>query len=209
MTTDVKTRNREVIQEYLRLTRKKPPKSVPSTQRIRGRQARLRREIQHQIVARRDDIRGCAYAGAKGWCGPDQGHGARQPRPVGCGQYSWGTRRNYYGGQNGVDSFVGMQITSDFQEKDIVFGGDKKLDKMLDEINALFPLSRGISIMSECPIGLIGDDIEAVPRRRARNAARPSCRCVAKVSVGVAIPRPPHRQRHGARLGAGQGRSDP
>ncbi len=118
-------------------------------------------------------IRGCAYAGAKGvvW-GPIKDMVHVSHGPVGCGQYSWGTRRNYAGGKNGVDSWVGMQITSDFQEKDIVFGGDKKLDKMLDEINTLFPLSRGISIMSECPIGLIGDDIEAVAKKKGKECGK-------------------------------------
>ena len=35
-----------------------------------------------------------------------------------------------------------MQFTTDFQEKDIVFGGDKKLEKVIDEINELFPLAK-------------------------------------------------------------------
>ena len=50
--------------------------------------------------------------------------------PVGCGWYSWGTRRNLMSGVNGVSSFA-MQFTSDFQEKDIVYGGDKKLAVLL------------------------------------------------------------------------------
>ncbi|MBY4593915.1 nitrogenase molybdenum-iron protein alpha chain, partial [Rhizobium sp. 9T] len=32
----------------------------------------------------------------------------------------------------------------------------------------LFPLNNGISVQSECPIGLIGDDIEAVSRKKAK-----------------------------------------
>jgi nitrogenase molybdenum-iron protein alpha chain len=88
--------------------------------------------------------------------------------PVGCGQYSWAARRNYYIGTTGVDSFVTMQFTSDFQEKDIVFGGDKKLEKIIDEIEVLFPLINGITIQSECPIGLIGDDIEAVSKKNSK-----------------------------------------
>ena len=112
--------------------------------------------------------RGCAYAGAKGvvW-GPfkdiiDISHG-----PIGCGQYSRGGRRNYYSGIAGVDSFCDLMFSSDFQEKDIVFGGDKKLAKLIDEVESLFPLSKAISVQSECPIGLIGDDIEAVSKKKA------------------------------------------
>src|SRR5208337_2107926 len=66
------------------------------------------------------------------------------------------------------DTFVTMQFTSDFQEKDIVFGGDKKLDKIIDEVQGLFPLNKGITIQSECPIGLIGDDIEAVSKKKSK-----------------------------------------
>ncbi|MBZ8135260.1 nitrogenase molybdenum-iron protein alpha chain [Afifella sp. IM 167] len=118
-------------------------------------------------------IRGCAYAGSKGvvW-GPVKDMVHISHGPVGCGQYSWSQRRNYYTGTTGVDSFVTMQFTSDFQEKDIVFGGDKKLEKIIDEINDLFPLAKGISIQSECPIGLIGDDIEAVARKKKNESGK-------------------------------------
>lgn len=80
-------------------------------------------------------IRGCAYAGSKGvvW-GPIKDMVHISHGPVGCGQYSWSQRRNYYVGTTGIDAFVTMQFTSDFQEKDIVFGGDKKLEKIIDEI---------------------------------------------------------------------------
>ena len=114
-------------------------------------------------------IRGCAYAGSKGvvW-GPIKDMVHISHGPVGCGQYSWGSRRNYYIGTTGIDTFVTMQFTSDFQENDIVFGGDKKLHKIMDEIQLLFPLNKGISVQSECPIGLIGDDIEAVSKLKAK-----------------------------------------
>jgi nitrogenase molybdenum-iron protein alpha chain len=130
-------------------------------------------------------IRGCAYAGSKGvvW-GPIKDMVHISHGPVGCGQYSWAARRNYYIGTTGVDTFVTMQFTSDFQEKDIVFGGDKKLAKIMDEIQELFPLNKGITVQSECPIGLIGDDIEACRRPSPRStAARPSCRCAARASA--------------------------
>ncbi len=118
-------------------------------------------------------IRGCAYAGSKGvvW-GPVKDLVHISHGPVGCGQYSWSQRRNYYNGTTGIDAFGTMQMTSDFQEKDIVFGGDKKLDKLIDEINELFPLANGITIQSECPIGLIGDDIEAVAKRKAKETGK-------------------------------------
>lgn len=119
-------------------------------------------------------IRGCAYAGSKGvvW-GPVKDVVHISHGPIGCGQYSWWSRRNYYNGQTGIDTFGTMQITSDFQERDIVFGGDKKLVEICREIKELFPLAKGISIQSECPIGLIGDDIEAVARKMTEELGIP------------------------------------
>lgn len=119
-------------------------------------------------------IRGCAYAGSKGvvW-GPIKDMIHISHGPVGCGQYSRAGRRNYYIGTTGVNTFVTMNFTTDFQEKDIVFGGDKKLAKTLEEIDQLFPLNKGISIQSECPIGLIGDDIEAVAKKGTKDLEKP------------------------------------
>ena len=119
-------------------------------------------------------IRGCAYAGSRGvvW-GPIKDMIHISHGPVGCGQYSRAGRRNYYIGTTGVNTFVTMNFTSDFQEKDIVFGGDKKLARIIDEIEGLFPLAKGISVQSECPIGLIGDDIEAVSKKAAAKINKP------------------------------------
>ncbi|MBT3029103.1 MAG: nitrogenase molybdenum-iron protein alpha chain [Candidatus Thiodiazotropha sp. (ex Ctena orbiculata)] len=119
-------------------------------------------------------IRGCAYAGSKGvvW-GPIKDMIHISHGPVGCGQYSRAGRRNYYVGTTGVNTFGTMNFTSDFQEKDIVFGGDKKLAKIMTEIEQLFPLNKGITVQSECPIGLIGDDIEAVSKKTAKEIEKP------------------------------------
>ena len=114
-------------------------------------------------------IRGCAYAGSRGvvW-GPIKDMVHISHGPVGCGQYSRAGRRHYYTGYTGVNAYTTMNFTSDFQEKDIVFGGDKKLATIIDEVETLFPLSKGITVQSECPIGLIGDDIEAVSRTKGK-----------------------------------------
>ena len=114
--------------------------------------------------------RGCAYAGSKGvvW-GPIKDMIHISHGPIGCGQYSRAGRRNYYIGTTGVDTFVTMNFSTDFQERDIVFGGDKRLGEAIDEINELFPLNKGITVQSECPIGLIGDDIQAVARKKQKD----------------------------------------
>ena len=129
--------------------------------------------------------RGCAYAGAKGvvW-GPIRDMAHISHGPVGCGWYSWGTRRNLMSGKNGVSNFA-MQMTSDFQEKDIVYGGDKKLTQLLKETKELFPLAKGISVLSECPVGLIGDDINAVARTMSKELDMPIIPCNCEGFRGV------------------------
>ncbi|MBF0436798.1 MAG: nitrogenase molybdenum-iron protein alpha chain [Magnetococcales bacterium] len=118
--------------------------------------------------------RGCAYAGSKGvvW-GPVKDMIHLSHGPVGCGQYSRAGRRNYYVGYTGVNTFGTMNFTSDFQEKDVVFGGDKKLAKIFAEMEMLFPLSKGITVQSECPVGLIGDDIDAVTQKGSATLGKP------------------------------------
>ncbi|KLU66021.1 nitrogenase molybdenum-iron protein alpha chain [Desulfosporosinus acididurans] len=118
--------------------------------------------------------RGCAYAGAKGvvW-GPVKDVTHISHGPVGCGFYSWANRRNLAEGEIGVDNFVPFLFTTDFQESDIIYGGDKKLEKVIEEVVELFPNTKGVSVLSECPVGLIGDDIESVARRMTEKLKLP------------------------------------
>ncbi|MHB1591458.1 MAG: nitrogenase molybdenum-iron protein alpha chain [Sulfuricella sp.] len=171
---DTKARNKELIEEVLAAY---PEKSAKK----RAKHLNVHEEDKPDCGVKSNikslpgvmTVRGCAYAGSKGvvW-GPIKDMIHVSHGPVGCGQYSWASRRNYFIGVTGVNAFGTMQFTSDFQEKDIVFGGDKKLDKLMDEIEGLFPLSRGITVQSECPIGLIGDDIEAVSKKKAKQIGK-------------------------------------
>ena len=70
---------------------------------------------------------------------------------------------------------------------------------MIDEIETLFPLNKGISIQSECPIGLIGDDIEAVAKKNKLNTAKWLCLFVVKAFAVYRNPRSPHCERRRAR----------
>ena len=111
---------------------------------------------------------GCGFNGSTlGLWGPLGDIAAISHGPVGCGHYALAARRAPAGRVNGIDAFAHIHFTTDFQDRDVVFGGDKKLAKCLDELNALFPLAKGASILAECPVGLIGDDIEAVARQKS------------------------------------------
>lgn len=111
--------------------------------------------------------RGCAYAGCKGVVmGPVKDMITITHGPVGCGYYTWGTRRNKARADERTPPehiFSQLCFTTDMQETNIVFGGEKKLAKMIDEIVAAFH-PRAINICATCPVGLIGDDINAVAK---------------------------------------------
>ena len=105
--------------------------------------------------------RGCCYAGCKGVVlGPLKDALIITHGPIGCGFYSWGTRRNKAKTENG-EVFLQYCFSTDMQEPDIVFGGEKKLRKAIEEAMELFH-PKSILICSTCPVGLIGDDIHAI-----------------------------------------------
>jgi len=49
------------------------------------------------------------------------------------------------------------------QESDIIFGGEKKLRQAIKEAVEIFH-PNAITISATCPVGLIGDDINAVAK---------------------------------------------
>jgi nitrogenase molybdenum-iron protein alpha chain len=109
--------------------------------------------------------RGCTYAGCKGVViGPSRDILSITHGPVGCGYYSWLTRRNQTRPPTlDHENFITYCLTTDIQEENIVFGGEKKLKQAVREAHAHFK-PKAIAIFSTCPVGLIGDDVHAVAR---------------------------------------------
>lgn len=106
--------------------------------------------------------RGCCYAGCKGVVvGPIKDMVHIVHGPIGCSYYAWGTRRNKARTEEGKDNFIQYCFSTDMQESDIVFGGVNKLKAAIKEAVELFN-PKAISISATCPVGLIGDDINAV-----------------------------------------------
>ena len=126
-------------------------------------------EIPQEIIADTRTIpgiiteRGCTYAGCKGVVvGPLKDTVAITHGPIGCGYYSWLTRRNKARtNEEETDNFLTYCFSTDMQESDIVFGGEKKLKQAISEVVDIFH-PKSIMICSTCPVGLIGDDINAV-----------------------------------------------
>ena len=110
-------------------------------------------------------MRGCAYAGCKGVVlGPTRDILQITHGPIGCGFYSWLTRRNQTRPKSSTDTnFMPYAMSTDMQEEEIIFGGEKKLKKAIEEAIKLFH-PKAIGIFSTCPVGLIGDDVHSVAR---------------------------------------------
>lgn len=109
--------------------------------------------------------RGCTYAGCKGVViGPTRDILSITHGPIGCGFYSWLTRRNQTHPPTPADAnYITYCLSTDMQEEQIVFGGEKKLKAAVEEAHAVFK-PKAIAIFSTCPVGLIGDDVHAVAR---------------------------------------------
>jgi nitrogenase molybdenum-iron protein alpha chain len=107
-------------------------------------------------------MRGCTYAGCKGVImGPTRDIVNLVHGPVGCSFYAWLTRRNQTSAGPDGANYMNYCFTTDMQEQDIIFGGEKKLEAAIQEAyDLLHPKS--IGVFATCPVGLIGDDIHTV-----------------------------------------------
>ena len=109
--------------------------------------------------------RGCTYAGCKGVVlGPTRDIINITHGPIGCGFYSWLTRRNQTKTESDAEAnFIPYCFSTDMQDSNIVFGGEEKLKQAIREAFQIFK-PKNIAIFSTCPVGLIGDDVHAVAR---------------------------------------------
>lgn len=110
-------------------------------------------------------MRGCTYAGCKGVImGPTRDIVNLVHGPIGCSFYAWLTRRNQTDPGPDGENYMNYCFSTDMQEQDIIFGGEKKLAAAIQEAYDLFH-PRSIAVFATCPVGLIGDDIHTVAAR--------------------------------------------
>ncbi|MDO9040951.1 MAG: nitrogenase molybdenum-iron protein alpha chain [Desulfocapsaceae bacterium] len=110
-------------------------------------------------------MRGCTYAGCKGVImGPTRDIVNLVHGPIGCSFYAWLTRRNQTDAGLDGENYMNYCFSTDMQDSDIIFGGEKKLAAAIQEAYDLFH-PRSIAVFATCPVGLIGDDIHTVTKR--------------------------------------------
>ena len=88
--------------------------------------------------------------------------------PIGCAVYTWDIR----GALSSGPELHRLSFSTDLQEIDVIFGGEKKLENALDElIDRHSP--KAAFVYSTCIVGLIGDDLEAVCRAMSEKKGIP------------------------------------
>jgi nitrogenase molybdenum-cofactor synthesis protein NifE len=83
--------------------------------------------------------------------------------PVGCAAYTWDIR----GALSSGPELHRLSFSTDLQEKDVIFGGEKKLNKVLVELIDAYHLKAAF-VYGTCIVGVIGDDMDAVCRTVSR-----------------------------------------
>ncbi|MDY6903340.1 MAG: nitrogenase iron-molybdenum cofactor biosynthesis protein NifE [Thermodesulfobacteriota bacterium] len=88
--------------------------------------------------------------------------------PIGCASYTWDIR----GALSSGPELHRMSFSTDLQENDIIFGGEKKL---YNALTTLIEKHRPAAafVYATCIVGVIGDDIDAVCRQVARETGIP------------------------------------
>ncbi|MFK5952670.1 MAG: nitrogenase iron-molybdenum cofactor biosynthesis protein NifE [Desulfobacterium sp.] len=88
--------------------------------------------------------------------------------PIGCASYTWDIR----GALSSGPELHRMSFSTDLSETDIVFGGEKKLEKALFELIEEYE-PKAAFVYCTCIIGIIGDDVEAVCKKVAAKVGIP------------------------------------
>jgi len=80
--------------------------------------------------------------------------------PIGCAAYTWDIRGSLSSGPE----LHRLSFCTDLQERDVIFGGEKKLyDSIIELIDKHQP--KAAFIYTTCIVGVIGDDVESICRQ--------------------------------------------
>jgi len=88
--------------------------------------------------------------------------------PIGCAAYTWDIR----GAQSSGRQLHRKSFSTDLQEKDVIFGGEKKLGAALRELIKAYKPNAAF-VYSTCIAGLIGDDVGAVCKQVEKDSGIP------------------------------------
>ena len=107
--------------------------------------------------------RACVYCGARVVLNPITDAIHLVHGPIGCSSYTWDIRGSLSSGSE----LYRNSFSTDLQERDVIFGGEKKLAAAIDELAVKYP-AKLIIVYSTCIVGVIGDDLVAVCKAAAK-----------------------------------------
>jgi nitrogenase molybdenum-cofactor synthesis protein NifE len=88
--------------------------------------------------------------------------------PIGCAAYTWDIR----GALSSGPELHRLSFSTDLQEKDVIFGGEQKLERALRELIARHRPNAAF-VYATCIVGIIGDDVAAVCKKIGRETGIP------------------------------------
>jgi nitrogenase molybdenum-cofactor synthesis protein NifE len=103
--------------------------------------------------------RACVYCGARVVLNPITDAFHIVHGPIGCSSYTWDIRGSLSSGSE----IYRNSFSTDLSEKDVVFGGEKKLAAAIRELVEQHA-PKLIFVYATCIVGVIGDDVDAVCR---------------------------------------------
>ncbi|MBZ4653129.1 MAG: nifD 13 [Peptococcaceae bacterium] len=106
--------------------------------------------------------RACVYCGARVVLNPITDAVHLVHGSIGCASYTWDIRGSLSSGSE----LYRNSFSTDLKEQDVIFGGEKKLTKAIEELVQKYR-PRLVFVYSTCVVGVIGDDLEAVCRAMA------------------------------------------
>lgn len=107
--------------------------------------------------------RACVYCGARVVLNPVTDAIHLVHGPIGCASYTWDIRGSLSSGSD----LYRNSFSTDLQEHDVIFGGEKKLAQAIDQLVEKYHPEL-IFVYSTCIVGVIGDDLEAVCKAAAQ-----------------------------------------
>jgi nitrogenase molybdenum-cofactor synthesis protein NifE len=108
--------------------------------------------------------RACVFCGARVVLNPVTDAVHLVHGPIGCAAYTWDIRGSLSSGSE----MYRNSFSTDMKERDVVFGGEKKLAACIDEIVEKYH-PPAIFVYATCVTGMIGDDIVAVCKEASRH----------------------------------------
>ncbi len=102
--------------------------------------------------------RSCAYDGARVVLMPITDVIHLVHGPIACAGNSWDNR----GARSSGSQLYRRGFTTEMMQNDVIFGGEKKLYKAIQELAGRYPEARAIFVYATCVTAMTGDDVEAV-----------------------------------------------